>query len=203
MIRIPQAVLNKLQTQKMQALLFLACQSQGGSTHSLVECAKAIATRYPSFKLLLVDFRLDNRDLSDMATTTGIPWQRKHEKHTSMIQNVDCLKDEPALSVLTSTGSSSLDLAALDSIITQLLSECSGKYDLILLDFPPVLSSHIGAHLYKKADGAILVVEAGATRKPIVKESCARIEELEGKLLGIILNKRKKLIPQCIYRRFF
>ena len=120
-----------------------------------------------------------------------------------MVRDIDCLKAEPALSVLTSTGKCGLGLAELDDVITRLLSECNGKYDLVLFDFPPVLSSQTEAHLYRKSDGVILVVEAGTTRKPIIKEASAIIEELEGKLLGIILNKRKKVIPQWIYRRFF
>jgi Mrp family chromosome partitioning ATPase len=52
----------------------------------------------------------------------------------------------------------------------------------------------------RKADGVVLVVDAEQTRKQATKRTRDRIVEHGGKVLGVILNKRKYPIPAFLYK---
>ncbi|MBI1920748.1 MAG: CpsD/CapB family tyrosine-protein kinase [Geobacter sp.] len=75
------------------------------------------------------------------------------------------------------------------------------KFDLVLVDSPPVAVSCDGLALAPKMDGVVLVVEAEKTRWPVAKHARDKIERSGGTLLGIVLNKRRYCIPDLIYRR--
>ena len=64
----------------------------------------------------------------------------------------------------------------------------------------PILSDVTGIALSRKASGVLLVVEAERTRAPIIEQARKVIETGGGRLLGVILNKRKHHIPGWIYK---
>ena len=47
----------------------------------------------------------------------------------------------------------------------------------------------------------VLVLEAGKTRKQVAVRAKQELEEAGGKLLGVVLNRRKFYIPEWIYKR--
>ena len=71
---------------------------------------------------------------------------------------------------------------------------------LVIIDAPPILSDVTGIALSRKASGVLLVVEAERTRAPIIEQARKVIETGGGRLLGVILNKRKHHIPGWIYK---
>jgi Mrp family chromosome partitioning ATPase len=50
-------------------------------------------------------------------------------------------------------------------------------------------------------DGVILVLESGKTRRQVALNVKKQLEDAKGKLLGVVLNKRRHYIPDWIYRR--
>lgn len=72
------------------------------------------------------------------------------------------------------------------------------KYDLVIIDTPPVSESSIGLAISRKADGVILVVAAGSTRWQTAVKIKSKIENAGGVLLGTILNKQKHFIPNYL-----
>jgi capsular exopolysaccharide synthesis family protein len=75
------------------------------------------------------------------------------------------------------------------------------RFDLILVDSPPVTTSTDGLAISSKVDGVILVVEAEKTRWPVAENVRDRIKRSGGNILGIVLNKRRFYIPDFIYKR--
>jgi len=73
-------------------------------------------------------------------------------------------------------------------------------FDMVVIDAPPLNRGILGPALTKKADGVIMVVEAERTRVPVVTEGQRVIEINGGKLLGVVLNKRRFHVPAFIYR---
>ena len=55
--------------------------------------------------------------------------------------------------------------------------------------------------LCTKVDGVVLVIEAGKTREQVAVRAKKELEEAGGKVLGVVLNKRKYHIPEWIYKR--
>jgi len=85
--------------------------------------------------------------------------------------------------------------------IDAFLERLKQKFDLILIDSPPVTISSDGLAISKKVDGVVLVLEAENTRWPIVESVKSLIERNGGNLLGMVFNKRRYYIPDSIYRR--
>lgn len=50
-------------------------------------------------------------------------------------------------------------------------------------------------------DGVVLVAEAGATRRESLAEAKRRIELGGGRVIGVVLNKRRYPVPRFLYRR--
>ena len=50
-------------------------------------------------------------------------------------------------------------------------------------------------------DGVVIVIEAGKTREQVAVRAKKELEEAGGKVLGVVLNKRKFYIPEWIYKR--
>ncbi|MFT3915488.1 MAG: CpsD/CapB family tyrosine-protein kinase [Anaeromyxobacteraceae bacterium] len=66
-----------------------------------------------------------------------------------------------------------------------LLEQLRAAYDLVVLDAPPAMSFLDGDRLAGAADGAILVVRAGVTPRPVVKLA---LEAIGDRAAGIVLN---------------
>jgi Mrp family chromosome partitioning ATPase len=75
------------------------------------------------------------------------------------------------------------------------------SFDVILLDTPPATMSSGNLDYFKKTDGVVLVVEAEKTRLPVLESTVSKVKKSGGKMLGIVLNKRRYHIPDFIYRR--
>lgn len=73
-------------------------------------------------------------------------------------------------------------------------------YDYVVLDAPPVHAFAEHRILCSKVDGVVLVIESGKTHRQAALSAKKRLEEAGGKLLGVVLNKRKYYIPEFIYR---
>jgi Mrp family chromosome partitioning ATPase len=80
------------------------------------------------------------------------------------------------------------------------LEEVRKRFDLVLIDSSPANTSPDGLGLSQKVDGIVLVVEAEKTRWPVVESVKERITKRGGKILGIVLNKRRYHILNFIYR---
>ena len=50
-------------------------------------------------------------------------------------------------------------------------------------------------------DGVVIAVECGATKWQVVDLARGKIEQVGGKVLGVILNKRKYNVPRMLYGR--
>jgi protein-tyrosine kinase len=74
-------------------------------------------------------------------------------------------------------------------------------FDYIILDGPPIPSFSDAKVLCPKVDGVVLVIEAGKTREQAAVWAKKELEEAGGKVLGVVLNKRKFYIPKWISKR--
>ncbi len=85
--------------------------------------------------------------------------------------------------------------------IGPLLEGLKDEFELILIDSPAAISCSDCLLLSPKVDGVVLVVQAGKTRWQTVNQVKERILAQNGKILGVVLNKRRYPIPEFIYKR--
>ena len=71
----------------------------------------------------------------------------------------------------------------------QLLDEARTNYDWVILDTPPVASVTDPVICASNADLAILVVQYGATRRQVVRESIRLLSRTPVRIAGVLLNK--------------
>ena len=81
------------------------------------------------------------------------------------------------------------------------LDAVASGYDWIVIDGPPVLESPDAATLGAVADGVVVVVQAGRTKRPVLARSVDLMNRAGGRVLGMVLNRRRLEIPEFIYRR--
>lgn len=68
------------------------------------------------------------------------------------------------------------------------LVELRRHYDCIILDTPPVLAVTDAQILSRNADGMVLVIKSGYTKKDVVIKAKKQIDNVGGKIIGAILN---------------
>ena len=69
-----------------------------------------------------------------------------------------------------------------------LLDNLGKDFDVIICDSPPILSVADSRVLCRFFDGMIVVVRAGLTTYPMARKSIRMIQEVKGKILGVLVN---------------
>ena len=184
---------------KKKALLF-SCSSHGEGTTSIV-LGFATSLAKGSERVLLVDANVRNPTLHDFLSVD------KKKGFVELILGECSLADvvkktkTDNLKVITagilhSNPFSLFESAYLDTLIDQMKNEA----DWVLFDSPPINSYFDSVVLASKMDGVIMVVQAEKTRWEVAQTAKKRIEDGQGKLLGVILNRRKMYIPEWAYK---
>jgi protein-tyrosine kinase len=110
--------------------------------------------------------------------------------------------DVPTLATATlSVGGANAGLLFDGNELDRVLAQAARLARLVIIDVPAILSDVTGIALSRKVSGVLLVVEAEKTRAPIIEQARRVIETGGGRVLGVILNKRKHHIPDWLYRR--
>jgi Mrp family chromosome partitioning ATPase len=86
-------------------------------------------------------------------------------------------------------------------LMREVLDANTPGFDWVILDGPPVLDSPDAAALGSIADGVVLVLQAGRTKRPVMTRSADLLTKSGARLLGTVLNRRVLEIPEFIYRR--
>lgn len=83
----------------------------------------------------------------------------------------------------------------------QQLSRVRGDYDLILFDTPPLAHAADLAMLSSALHGVVIVAEAGKTRRQAARYGAEQVTAQGGRVLGVVLNRRRYYIPSFLYQR--
>jgi MinD-like ATPase involved in chromosome partitioning or flagellar assembly len=88
------------------------------------------------------------------------------------------------------------------SDLAQTLSRLKEQYRWIIVDAPPAI--HPECLIWGTiTDGSILVVESGRTRRQAAQAVVEQLRGLNVNMIGSVLNRRRMVIPEWIYRRLF
>ena len=69
-----------------------------------------------------------------------------------------------------------------------LLEKCSGIYDYIIVDTPPVNVVTDAAVLSGEVDGYLLNVRAGCSNMDDLRQTVRTLEQVDARILGVILE---------------
>jgi capsular exopolysaccharide synthesis family protein len=74
------------------------------------------------------------------------------------------------------------------SRMQEILRDAKGKFDVVLLDSPPLLAVTDAAVLATMVDGVVLVIRTQRTKRDAVRRAIGHVRSVRGRLLGAVLN---------------
>ncbi len=80
------------------------------------------------------------------------------------------------------------------------IQELRKHVEYVLIDAPPVTYGSAALPLAASADGVVLVVKAGETRRNTVRFAIQQLQSAGAKLLGTVFNQQEDRIPDAIYK---
>jgi capsular exopolysaccharide synthesis family protein len=191
----------RLRNGSIRTILFAGTAHGGGTSTTAVNFGAALAKDL-RLKVLLVDVNLRTPSLHDvfkMNHTHGVTDFVVSEGHvTSQLTKVG----PGNLYAFPCGGRHSEPVSLFDSKrFDQFLGMTRERFDYVILDGPPVPGFSECLILCRKVDGVVLVIEAGKTRRQVALRAKKQLEEAGGKLLGVVINRRKYYIPEWVYKR--
>jgi polysaccharide biosynthesis transport protein len=82
----------------------------------------------------------------------------------------------------------------------ELVGQVRNKYDIIIIDTPPVLPVADAYEVAPEVDGVVLVYEAGRIGRGILRRAKVQLENVNANVLGVILNNVKPEVAPDLYR---
>lgn len=118
-----------------------------------------------------------------------------------------CLKQTPyeELRVLTCGRNSQVNVSSLlnSGRIENLFSELKFYFDVVIVDAPPVIPVSDPLMLGSEIDGALFVVKAGKTQKPVVRRAVQVLQDAGITTLGVIINNVEHVLPYYYDYNFY
>ena len=87
--------------------------------------------------------------------------------------------------------------------MTQIIEELEEKYDVIIIDSPPVLPVADVLDLSNHVDGVLLVVRAGKTKRKDIKQAFSNLSNTQATYLGSVLNSVPTPIGYSSYNKYY
>lgn len=198
---LPTDLLIRCSNAATKTLLFTGTDHGDGVSTTAARFANTIS-RDPQLNILLIDANLRNPTLHKL-------FQVRTADTDTLLNALAYDAVGPitptrrgALYLLPSGGKLAQPATLFRSEAFERLLHCAReKFDLVIIDVPPVHHFPEARILSGKVDGVVLVVEAGRTRRRAAVSAKSLIEDAGGRLLGVVLNKVKYYIPEWIYKR--
>lgn len=84
--------------------------------------------------------------------------------------------------------------------MVEFLNIVKQNYDFIIMDTPPIIPLTDAAVLGEIVDGVVLVVQAGRTKREVVKQSELLLTQADCNILGFVLTNVEYYIPSYYYK---
>jgi tyrosine-protein kinase Etk/Wzc len=84
-----------------------------------------------------------------------------------------------------------------------LLQRLKERFDIVLIDTPPMMAVTDPSILAPMTDGVLLVVELGHVSRSAVQKVKEQLELAQAKLLGVVINKASRKRGYDYYRDYY
>lgn len=185
----------------LKTILFSGTNHGDGSSTTAINFASTLA-RNDQIKVLLVEANLRTpilREIFHLKSTYGLSDLLANGVDAGSLVNP---VDQGGLYVVTCGERTTSPVKLFESNrFCGFLKAMRERFDYVILDGPPIPSFSESRILCSKVDGVVMVLAAGRTREQVARKAKREIEEAGGKVLGLVLNRRKFYIPQWLYCR--
>jgi capsular exopolysaccharide synthesis family protein len=183
---------------KLKTVLFFSALPEEGVTNTIANLGAYLA-KTSGNKVMMID-----ANFRDSALGKNFHLQETGGLGEILEGKITCEKavKQPAtgLSMITAGRTSLNPVTLLDSnAMKDVLNWCKDLYDIVLVDVPNLREYMDAVILSTSVDANCLVVTECVTRKQVVQNAIAPIQQKKANIIGVILNNRSFVLPQAIY----
>ncbi len=175
-----------------------------GEGKTMTSTNLAVALAQTGRRVLIIDADLRR---PRVATTLGLdPAVGLTTALVGKTEIQDAIQVHPAsgLHVLASGAKPPNPTEILQSKVTQeVIRRLRSSYDMVIIDAPPLLPVADASVLSTLADGTILVVRHARTTKDQVSEAIARVQQVGGRMYGVVVNMVAKRAVGSYYYYYY
>jgi Mrp family chromosome partitioning ATPase len=181
------------------AVGFMSSVLGEGATTAVLGFARTLVSD-ARLRVLMVDAESQGRRLSRTWVEPNTPgWSDLDSPdRVGSVIRATALPNLHVLPFGSRTGASPTQLAEL---LIEAARRVAQQYDYVLFDCGAMLQTPTANYLAAAMDGVLLVVFASGTRREICQKAVEELRKAEAPLLGVILNRRRYVIPEAIYKR--
>jgi len=187
-----------MEEQSLQVISISSAYPGEGKTTTIINLAITFANE--GKRVVLIDADMRRSTLHHMlsipndvglSTVLSKRCTCKDAIRSSMIPNLDVIPAGP----LTYHPS---ELLQSDEMLI-LLSHLKSQYDLVFIDVPPVLVVADAKIAASRADGVIMVIRSGKTKRDTALKTKAYLEKAGVNVIGFVLNDHKQRVKHSYY----
>lgn len=184
-----------------RVILFTSAMAGEGTTTIAANFAKILALQGGE-RVLVCEMNARRPAFSDVFSTNGESGITEYFTSGNGLAELVQRTEEDALGVLhVGHQDATVIQLHLNKVFPRLLAEALKNFDTVIVDAPPVLSAPETPPMAEFVDGVVLVVQSGKTKREAVVRAIDSIKNFNGKMLGVVLNRKRYYIPDFIYRR--
>ena len=194
-------IIRRAEEEQAKALSVCSATRQEGTSTIALNVAAALA-KDSSQRVVLVDANLRHPSLHDYANVSGSPGFSEILDQDAGLRETIQQSAIPNLFVLPSGVSPANPSAIFESNkLTGLIEALKADFDWVIVDTAAVNLYADTALLAPLLDGVVMVVQAESKRAEVAMQGKDRLEDAGANILGGVLNRRRYVIPEVIYRR--
>jgi protein-tyrosine kinase len=184
-----------------RVILFTSSMPGEGTTTIAANFAKVLALQ-GNERVLVCEMNARRPAFSEVFSTNGESGITEYfASGNGLAQLVQRTKDDGLGVLHVGHQDATIIQLHLKQVFPRLLAEALKSFDTIIVDAPPVLSSPETPPMAEFVDGVVMVVHSGKTKREAVARAIESIKNFNGKMLGVVLNRKRYYIPGFIYRR--
>lgn len=186
---------------KKRALLFASATHEEGTTTLATSYAKLLSVQSQE-RILVIELNARRPALFWKLGLTGADGVTNYFKENRPLSSLTQRSPAGAYDVVHVGAKDPTTIQLhLERAFPKLIQEALRNYDVVIIDAPPIVVAPETPPMSAYVDGVVMVVQAERTKREVVERSLGMIGQFEGRVLGVILNRKKYYIPDFIYRR--
>lgn len=186
--------------QRLQSIMVVACHSGAGGTTTAALLASTLAEARSSRVLIIESNWRTPRLGSVFRVAKGRPGPLYPLDAATLEASISA-SDRPNLFVLPAPDHDGIPERPFeDDTLGELLTLAKQRFDLVILDAPPVGLFPDSLALAAKVDGVILVTQSERTRMDEARRAKHDLERAGAQIVGVVVNRHTDYVPRFLRR---
>ncbi|NNF07444.1 MAG: CpsD/CapB family tyrosine-protein kinase [Candidatus Eisenbacteria bacterium] len=174
-----------------------------GKTTTVAYLAATMAL-HPGRRILAIDLDLRRPNLHTHFEDTDGPGFANYLRGECMLGDMIQVTKLEGLDLIVAGRTEDNPSLLLDSPqVTQVINQLKPRYDLILLDTPPLVPVADASSLVPLSDGVLMVVMAGKTPRPLLARARELCIGMGGNILGLVVGNAEEAAPDSYNYNYY